>query len=66
MTEETDTSTLTLDQKIDALANGVYENNRMIQLMLEAFNNYLNSQRAPVGPSYPTGYPNHTQQTAPP
>ena len=33
MTEQTDTSTLTLDQKIDALANGVYENNRMIQLM---------------------------------
>ena len=62
MTEQTDTSTLTLDQKIDALANGVYENNRMIQLMLEAFNNYLNSQLAPVGPTYPTGYPNHTPQ----
>ena len=62
MTEQTDTSTLTLDQKIDALANGVYENNRMIQLMLEAFNNYLNSQRAPVGPTYPTGYPNHAPQ----
>ena len=62
MTEQTDTSTLTLDQKIDALANGVYENNRMIQLMLEAFNNYLNSHRAPVGPTYPTGYPNHAPQ----
>jgi len=66
MTEQTEASTLTLDQKIDALANGVYENNRMIQLMLEALNNYLSSQRAPVGPSYPTGYPNHTQQAAPP
>ena len=64
MTEQTniEASELTIDQKIDALANGVYENNRMIKLMLEASNNFLSSQRKPAGPSYPAGYPNHTQQ----
>ena len=52
---------LTYDEKLDALMRCVYENNQMLNSLLEAVNKYLNPSNP--GVSYPAGYPNQDQPT---
>ena len=50
---------LTYDEKLDALMRCVYENNQMLNSLLETVNKYLNPSNP--GVSYPAGYPNQDQ-----
>ena len=52
---------LTYDEKLDALMRCVYENNQMLNSLLETVNKYLNPSKP--GVSYPAGYPNQDQPT---
>lgn len=52
-------STLTYDEKLDALMRCVYENNQMLNSLLEAVNKFLNPPNS--GVQYPAGYPNQDQ-----
>tara|TARA_R110000765_G_scaffold68169_1_gene131805 strand:+ start:1372 stop:1821 length:450 start_codon:yes stop_codon:yes gene_type:complete len=47
---------LTYDEKLDALMRCVYENNQILNSLLETVNKYLNPSNP--GISYPAGYPN--------
>lgn len=56
---QTEQNTLTYDEKLDALMRCVYENNQMLNSLLEAVNRFLNPPNS--GVQYPAGYPNQNQ-----
>ena len=73
MTEESkeDTKELTTDQKMEALMNGVYQNNQLLTRLVNGLDAIIPiiseklTPQQPSGPTYPQGYPVQPPQTPP-
>ena len=73
MTEESkeDVKELTTDQKMEALMNGVYQNNQLLTRLVNGLDAIIPiiserlTPQQPTGPSYPQGYPAQQPQTPP-
>jgi len=67
MTEEN--NELTTDQKLEALMNGVYQNNQLLTRLVSGLDAIIPiiserlTPQQPTGPSYPQGYPVQPLQT---
>lgn len=69
MTEEN--NDLTIDQRLEALMNGVYQNNQLLTRLVSGLDAIIPivserlTPQQPTGPSYPQGYPVQPPQTPP-
>ncbi len=73
MTEESkeEVKELTTDQKMEALMNGVYQNNQLLTRLVNGLDAIIPiiserlTPQQPAGPTYPQGYPVQPPQTPP-
>ncbi len=73
MTEESkeEVKELTTDQKMEALMNGVYQNNQLLTRLVNGLDAIIPiiserlTPQQPAGPTYPQGYPVQSPQTPP-